>query len=47
MFATHSGKRFFVDKIEFDLDADSPFPRKDNATSPPESATFTEYYWKR
>lgn len=42
--AAHSGKRFYVDSIRFDLTAESSFPRKDGYLGPVEYSSYADYY---
>lgn len=42
--AAHSGKRFYVDSIRSDLDAESSFPRKDGYLGPVEYSSYADYY---
>ncbi|KAH7306984.1 hypothetical protein KP509_22G041000 [Ceratopteris richardii] len=42
--AAHSGKRFYVDSIREDLNAESSFPRKDGYLGPVEYNSYADYY---
>ncbi|KAK4746446.1 hypothetical protein SAY87_012758 [Trapa incisa] len=42
--AAHSGKRFYVDSICYDMNANSSFPRKEGYLGPLEYSSFADYY---
>lgn len=42
--AAHSGKRFYVDSICYDMSADTSFPRKEGYLGPLEYNTYGDYY---
>ncbi len=42
--AVHSGKRFYVDSVRMDMNADSSFPRKDGYLGPLEYTSYADYY---
>ncbi|CAN0889253.1 Endoribonuclease Dicer homolog 1 [Linum grandiflorum] len=42
--AAHSGKRFFVDSIRYDMTAENSFPRKEGYLGPLEYSSYAEYY---
>uniref|UniRef100_A0A7N0UKV6 Uncharacterized protein n=1 Tax=Kalanchoe fedtschenkoi TaxID=63787 RepID=A0A7N0UKV6_KALFE len=42
--AAHSGKRFYVDSICYDMSAESSFPRKEGYLGPVEYSSYAEYY---
>jgi endoribonuclease Dicer len=42
--AAHSGKRFFVDSICFELNAESSFPKKEGYLGPVEYSSYADYY---
>ncbi|XP_073001675.1 endoribonuclease Dicer homolog 1 [Typha latifolia] len=42
--AAHSGKRFYVDSIRFDMNAENSFPRKEGYLGPLEYSSYADYY---
>ncbi|ERN08097.1 endoribonuclease Dicer homolog 1 [Amborella trichopoda] len=42
--AAHSGKRFYVDSVRFDTNAETSFPRKEGYLGPLEYTSFADYY---
>ncbi|XP_027068549.1 endoribonuclease Dicer homolog 1 [Coffea arabica] len=42
--AAHSGKRFFVDSVRYDMTAENPFPRKEGYLGPLEYSSYADYY---
>ncbi|XP_073295374.1 endoribonuclease Dicer homolog 1 isoform X1 [Primulina huaijiensis] len=42
--AAHSGKRFYVDSVRFDMTAENSFPRKEGYLGPLEYGSYAEYY---
>lgn len=42
--AAHSGKRFYVDSVRFEMNADSSFPRKEGYLGPVEYSSYADYY---
>nr|ABV31244.1 dicer-like 1 [Physcomitrium patens] len=42
--AVHSGKRFYMDSVRFDMTADSSFPQKDGYLGPLEYTSYADYY---
>ncbi|KAL0913169.1 hypothetical protein M5K25_016608 [Dendrobium thyrsiflorum] len=42
--AAHSGKRFFVDSIRPDMNAENSFPRKEGYLGPLEYSSYADYY---
>ncbi|MQL77205.1 hypothetical protein Taro_009609 [Colocasia esculenta] len=42
--AAHSGKRFYVDSIRYDMNADNSFPRKEGYLGPLEYSSYADYY---
>lgn len=42
--AAHSGKRFYVDSVCSDMNADSSFPRKEGYLGPLEYSSYADYY---
>ncbi|KAK4394559.1 Endoribonuclease Dicer1, partial [Sesamum angolense] len=42
--AAHSGKRFYVDSVRFDMTADNSFPRKEGYLGPLEYSSYADYY---
>lgn len=42
--AAHSGKRFYVDFVCYDMSAESSFPRKEGYLGPVEYSSYAEYY---
>lgn len=42
--AAHSGKRFYVDSVRFDMTAENSFPRKEGYLGPLEYSSYAEYY---
>ncbi|KAK4267099.1 hypothetical protein QN277_023932 [Acacia crassicarpa] len=42
--AAHSGKRFFVDSIRYDMTAEYSFPRKEGYLGPLEYSSYADYY---
>ncbi|KAF8112966.1 hypothetical protein N665_0058s0065 [Sinapis alba] len=42
--AAHSGKRFYVDTICYDMSAETSFPRKEGYLGPLEYNTYADYY---
>ncbi|EPS68154.1 hypothetical protein M569_06619, partial [Genlisea aurea] len=42
--AAHSGKRFYVDSVRFDMTAENSFPRKEGYLGPLEYGSYADYY---
>ncbi|GLU00901.1 hypothetical protein SLE2022_182370 [Rubroshorea leprosula] len=42
--AAHSGKRFYVDSIRYEMTAETSFPRKEGYLGPLEYSTYADYY---
>ncbi|XP_076921742.1 endoribonuclease Dicer homolog 1-like [Bidens hawaiensis] len=42
--AAHSGKRFYVDSVRFEMTAENSFPRKDGYLGPLEYTSYADYY---
>lgn len=42
--AAHSGKRFYVDSVCYEMNAESSFPRKDGYLGPLEYSSYADYY---
>ncbi|XP_057721520.1 endoribonuclease Dicer homolog 1 [Arachis stenosperma] len=42
--AAHSGKRFYVDSIRYDMSAENSFPRKEGYLGPLEYSSYADYY---
>jgi endoribonuclease Dicer len=42
--AAHSGKRFYVDSICYNMNAENSFPRKEGYLGPLEYSSFADYY---
>lgn len=42
--AAHSGKRFYVDSVCYDMTAENSFPRKDGYLGPLEYSSYADYY---
>ncbi|KAK8945029.1 hypothetical protein KSP39_PZI007693 [Platanthera zijinensis] len=42
--AAHSGKRFFVDSVHSDMNAENSFPRKEGYLGPLEYGSYADYY---
>ncbi|KAF2304829.1 hypothetical protein GH714_038104 [Hevea brasiliensis] len=42
--AAHSGKRFYVDSISYDMTAESSFPRKEVYLGPLQYSSYADYY---
>lgn len=42
--AAHSGKRFYVESIRYDMTAESAFPRKEGYLGPLEYSSYADYY---
>lgn len=42
--AAHSGKRFYVDSICYDMNANNSFPRKEGYLGPLEYSSYADYY---
>ncbi|XP_062209665.1 endoribonuclease Dicer homolog 1 [Phragmites australis] len=42
--AAHSGKRFYVDSICYNMDAENSFPRKEGYLGPLEYSSYADYY---
>lgn len=42
--AAHSGKRFYVDSVQFDMNAENSFPRKEGYLGPLEYSSYADYY---
>lgn len=42
--AAHSGKRFYVDSICYDMTAENSFPRKEGYLGPLEYSSYADYY---
>ncbi|XP_078448169.1 dicer-like 1 isoform X2 [Wolffia australiana] len=45
--AVHSGKRFYVESVRYDMNAENPFPKKEGYLGPLEYASFADYYQKK
>lgn len=44
MTAAHSGKRFYVDSVRYDMTAENSFPRKEGYLGPLEYSSYADYY---
>lgn len=42
--AAHSGKRFYVDSIRYEMTAETSFPRKEGYLGPLEYSSYADYY---
>ncbi|OAE22766.1 hypothetical protein AXG93_2035s1500 [Marchantia polymorpha subsp. ruderalis] len=42
--AAHSGKRFYVESVRFEMNCESSFPRKDGYLGPLEYTSYADYY---
>lgn len=42
--AAHSGKRFYVDSIRYEMTAENSFPRKEGYLGPLEYSSYADYY---
>ncbi|XP_062156793.1 endoribonuclease Dicer homolog 1 [Alnus glutinosa] len=42
--AVHSGKRFYVDSVRYDMTAENSFPRKEGYLGPLEYSSYADYY---
>lgn len=42
--AAHSGKRFYVDSVRYDMTAENSFPRKEGYLGPLEYGSYADYY---
>lgn len=42
--AAHSGKRFYVDSVQYDMNAENSFPRKEGYLGPLEYSSYADYY---
>ncbi|KAG0473214.1 hypothetical protein HPP92_015071 [Vanilla planifolia] len=42
--AAHSGKRFYVDSVQFDMNSENSFPRKEGYLGPLEYSSYADYY---
>ncbi|CAA0826798.1 Endoribonuclease Dicer homolog 1 [Striga hermonthica] len=42
--AAHSGKRFYVDSVRFEMTAENSFPRKEGYLGPLEYSSYADYY---
>lgn len=42
--AVHSGKRFYVDSVRYDMNAENSFPRKEGYLGPLEYSSYADYY---
>ncbi|XP_068669738.1 endoribonuclease Dicer homolog 1-like isoform X1 [Aristolochia californica] len=42
--AAHSGKRFYVDTVRYDMNAENSFPRKEGYLGPLEYSSYADYY---
>ncbi|XP_050238979.1 endoribonuclease Dicer homolog 1 [Mercurialis annua] len=42
--AAHSGKRFYVDSIQYEMTAENSFPRKEGYLGPLEYSSYADYY---
>jgi len=42
--AAHSGKRFYVDSVRYDMNAENKFPRKEGYLGPLEYSSYADYY---
>lgn len=42
--AAHSGKRFYVDSVRYEMTAENSFPRKDGYLGPLEYTSYADYY---
>lgn len=45
--AAHSGKRFYVDSIRYDMNAENSFPKKEGYLGPLEYGSYADYYRKK
>ncbi|XVE68506.1 hypothetical protein DITRI_Ditri09bG0073400 [Diplodiscus trichospermus] len=45
--AAHSGKRFYVDSICYDMTAETSFPRKEGYLGPLEYSAYADYYMQK
>ncbi|OWM68603.1 hypothetical protein CDL15_Pgr023568 [Punica granatum] len=45
--AAHSGKRFYVDSICYDMNANNSFPRKEGYLGPLEYSSYADYYCQK
>lgn len=42
--AAHSGKRFYVDSVRYEMNAENSFPRKEGYLGPLEYSSYADYY---
>lgn len=42
--AAHSGKRFYVDSVRYDMNGENSFPRKEGYLGPLEYSSYADYY---
>ncbi|KAJ6805125.1 endoribonuclease Dicer-like protein 1-like [Iris pallida] len=42
--AAHSGKRFYVDSVRYDMNAENSFPKKEGYLGPLEYSSYADYY---
>ncbi|KAM0946851.1 hypothetical protein DsansV1_C08g0079921 [Dioscorea sansibarensis] len=42
--AVHSGKRFYVDSVRYEMNAENSFPRKEGYLGPLEYSSYADYY---
>ena len=42
--AAHSGKRFYVDSVRYEMNAENKFPRKEGYLGPLEYSSYADYY---
>lgn len=45
--AAHSGKRFFVDSVHPEMNAENSFPRKEGYLGPLEYSSYSDYYMQK
>ncbi|PIA34920.1 hypothetical protein AQUCO_03700286v1 [Aquilegia coerulea] len=45
--AAHSGKRFYVDSVQYDMNAENSFPRKEGYLGPLEYSSYADYYLQK
>ncbi|KAF9600916.1 hypothetical protein IFM89_013823 [Coptis chinensis] len=45
--AAHSGKRFYVDSVQYDMNSENSFPRKEGYLGPLEYSSYADYYMQK
>lgn len=45
--AAHSGKRFYVDSVQYNMNSENSFPRKEGYLGPLEYSSYADYYFQK